>query len=164
MRPFPMHAEIGVGQARTPVPELREKRAGLRLIGFQLPDGCAIDAARMAVVFTHPLRCIAHLPLLGRRVLSFKREHVTIAARLAVQITAEARQETEGLLKLRGWIGYTQVSGFGLSQLGQPAEQLIIPKTARSFLDVRLEMVEGIGVLAVALPRSEERRVGKECR
>src|SRR5437764_693354 len=49
-----MHAEFGVGDSRTPVAQLRKKRAGLRLARFQRADRGPMERARVSVIFAHP--------------------------------------------------------------------------------------------------------------
>ena len=97
-----VHAEIGVGEARAPVAELREQGAGLGFAGFQRADGGAVDGARVAVVFAHPLRGVRQMPVLGQGILRVEGEQVVVAAALAVQVAAQARQEVEGLAQLGG--------------------------------------------------------------
>ena len=117
MRALAVHAEIGVGQARTPVAELRKQRTRLRFVGLQFPHGRAINGARMAVILAHPVRRVAHLPLFGGGVLRFEGKHIVIAPRLAVQITAQPRQEAKGLLQFRRRFGRRQARGFRFPHL-----------------------------------------------
>ncbi len=69
MDALPVHAELGIGDARTEIAQLRKQGTGLALAGFQGADGGAVDGARMAVVFAHPLRGVGKLPVLGQRIL-----------------------------------------------------------------------------------------------
>ena len=55
MDAFAVHAELGVGNAGAEIAELGEQGTGLGFAGFQRADGGAVNGARMAVLFAHPL-------------------------------------------------------------------------------------------------------------
>ena len=74
MDALPVHAELGVGEARAPVAELGEQGTGLALAGFQGAHGGAVDGARVAVIFAHPLRGVGKLPVLGQGILRVEGE------------------------------------------------------------------------------------------
>ena len=92
-----VHAEIGVGDARAEIAELGEQGAGLAFAGFERANGGAIDGARVAVVFAHPLGGVGKLPVLGEGVLRVEGEQVIVAAGLYVQVAAQAGQEVIGV-------------------------------------------------------------------
>src|ERR1043166_8714221 len=101
----------------------------------------------MPIVLAHQSRGVALAPPFRDDILRIEREDVVIAAGLGVQKIAQAREMLEGLLQL----GSRLVAG--LMHFLDPADQLIVPKPAGSLFDVGLEMVEGAGVLGVALAR-----------
>src|SRR5262245_53249201 len=91
--------------------------------------------------------------MLGERILRFESELIVIASRLAVQEAADAREVGERLAQVGGGIGRAQSGAIGFAQLLEPAEELIIAQAARSFLDVRLEMIDWVREFGVAVAR-----------
>ena len=143
------HAEIGVGQARAPVAELREQGAGLGLAGLERAHGGAVDGAGVAVVFAHPAGRRRWTPVFGDGVLGVEGEHVVVAAGSG---SADSSAGAPGSGRPRA----ARPGGLGappFAQLLQPADQLIIAQAAGRLLDVRLQVVESVGVLGVALAR-----------
>ena len=98
--------------------------------------------------------------LFGDQVLRVEGEQVIVAAGLTVEITAEAGQVAEGLLQLGRRIGRADARWFGIVQLVQPADELEIAEAAGRLLDVRLEVIKGVGVLGVAVAGELRRGCG----
>src|SRR5262252_10483531 len=90
-------AEVGVREARPPVPELREQAARLGFGGLERPDSSAEDGARVAVVAAHPVRGVAFLKVLRDRILRVEGEDVLVAAGIQVEEAANAGEMAEGL-------------------------------------------------------------------
>ena len=154
MRALAVDAELGVFQAAQAVAELRKERAVLRLARIQRLLRGAKDEPRMAVIFAHLARGVAFVPLFGQRVLGIERQHVRVAAGLQMQkaarICAKCRKAASS------WR-----SGCLLAQLAQPAHELVVAQAAGRFLDVGLQMMNGVGVAGVALAREPGQIAGQ---
>ncbi len=142
------HRELGVGETRPPVPEAGEQRLVVRLRGLQFQQRPAIDDVGVAVVDPHPLRWFtrAGKGRGGDLVLCFKVEEIGVASGAEMQEAANSGQELS-----RSWI--VRLFLFGGAQTAQPAGRLQVAHAARRFLDVRLEAIDGVVILALPRPR-----------
>src|SRR5579883_1352923 len=156
MRLPAQHAEIGIAEPRAPVAELREQGARVRFGILHRSRRGAKHGTRVPVVAAHPRGGVARVLVLGQRILRVEREHVLVAARLLVEEAADVRQRGERLAQLGRGLARPAVP-----QLVEPAQELIIAQPARPFLDVRLQMVEGVRVARVALPRQLRQVAGQ---
>ena len=154
-------AEFGVAEARPPVAEGGEEAAVLRLGDLELANGGAMNGAGVAEILAHPGGRVGGAGLLGDGVLRLEVQRIVIAAAGRVKVIAKARQVTEGLLQFGGRRRQAEPMAFGVAQLLQPAKELKIAQAAGGFLDVRLEMIDGIAILGVAFA-GEARQVARQ--
>ena len=123
-----------------------------------------MNQARVAEINSHPVRCIERHPLgnadLLRRgfVLRFPSESVVVAAVAEMQETAHGQQKIERRLEWRAqrWLAIGIAASGQLSLLihgsdqREPAGQVVVAKTARGILHVRLEMKNSVAILVCA--------------
>ena len=137
--------ELGVGQPRPPVLELRQQRAGVALDRLQFPDRGAVNAAGVVVVAAHELSRVG-----GGLLLQIEGEQVVVAAGAGVEPRAQPEQKGAGRLQFRRQIEARQPVRRGRAELAQPAHQLEVAQAAGRLLDVRLQLVDGFAVPRMA--------------
>ena len=135
MNPPAHHGEIGIREARAAIPELREQRAGAGFAGFDRPQHQPVNHARMPEIVAHHGGRIA-TQLIANPFLRIECQHVRIAAGLLMQQRTQQEKIAAGFFNLGG-IGQRR-----RADLVQPAQQLQIAQSARSFLDVRFQVMD----------------------
>ncbi len=154
--------EIGARNGRAPPAELAIK-ADRRGQMLHEQHGAAIDHARVPVVGAHPVGGIGRAPGFEadrqRRclVLRLPVEGIVVAAVTEVKETSRRGQKIEGCLGVaaraledaaaltRPFLGFLEVK-----EHREPDSEAVVAQAARTFLQVRLQMKDGVTELGVA--------------